>query len=103
LVKFVEETPGNEQRKNFGFPRARCHFQNVTRPVFIKHSAGNCAGCVKAQKVKLVACASDFVKPDDGFNRFALGEVIAESGKRAASVLDQMLCVKPVTKQIRRS
>ncbi len=78
FVELVEETPRDEQRENFGFPRARCHFQDVTRPIFGEHAGGNRAGGIEAKQIEFVAGAPDFVKPDDRFDRFALGEVVAE-------------------------
>ena len=92
----MEVTPRDEQREDFGFACAGRHFQNVTRPVFIEHSRGNRARGIEAKQVKLVACAFDFVKPNDGFNCFALGEVVIERRERTVGGFGQMFGFKPL-------
>ena len=88
FVKAVKEAPCDEERENLRFAGAGREFEDVTRPVLGEHAAGYCAGGVEADQIVFVASAADLMKPDDGFDRLALGEVVAERRKRVISVLD---------------
>ena len=78
LVELVEEAPRDQQRQNLGLARARRHLDHEARPVLVEHVGRHRAGGVEAQQVELVARAAHVVEPDDGLDRFALGEVVAE-------------------------
>ena len=102
FVELVEETPGDEQREDFRLARAGRHFQDVPRPVLREHAAGNCPGGIETEKVKLVPRPADLMEPDDRLHRLALGEIVAEGGKRTVRILEQVVALEPVMQQRKR-
>jgi hypothetical protein len=95
LVKLMKIAPSHQQRKHFGFACAGGHLDYESRPVLVEHIARYRARCIEAQEVELVACAAHVVEPNHSFDRFALGEVVAELALRAVRLLDQVIGLEP--------
>ena len=99
FVELVEEAPSDEEGEDFGFAGTGGHFHDVARPILGEHAAGHGAGGIEPDQVVFVAGTPDLEKPDHRLDRFALGEVVAESGKRAIGVLGEVFGVEPVAEQ----
>ena len=99
LVKFVEITPRDEQRQDFGFARAGRQLQNVARPVFIEHPRRHRAGRIEPEQIELVARLPDFMQPDNRLDGLALGKIIPERRARAVGVFGQVFVFKPPAQQ----
>ena len=95
----VKVTPSHQERKNLGFARARCQFQNISRPVFMEHTGRHRPRGVKAYEVELVPGLLNIIEPDDGFHGLPLGKIITECGKRTVRVLQKMLFLEPPAQQ----
>ena len=91
LVELVEEAPGDEQREHLRLAGAGRHLQR-------RSAASPRRTCRRTPRRKrrsaagrtCPARAAHVVEPDEGLDRFALGEVVAERRQRAVGLLDEV-------------
>ena len=102
LVELVEVAPRHQERQDLGLSGAGRHLQDVARPVLVEHVRRDGARGVEADQVVLVADLAHVEQPDDGFDRFALGEVVAELRLRAVRLLDQVIGLEPPAQKVAR-
>lgn len=95
----MEVAPGDEEGENLGFAGAGGHFDDEARPIFIEHIGGYGTGGVEAQEIELIAGGMDVVEPDDTFDGFALGEIVAELVLGGVGLFGEMGGFKPPGEQ----
>ncbi len=102
LIELVEIAPRDQERQDLGLAGAGRHFQDETRPRLVEHVRRDGARGVEADQVVLVADPSHVEQPDDRFDRFALGEIVAELRLRSVRLFDPMIGLEPPAQKVAR-
>ena len=95
----MKETPGDHQAQRLGFATAGGHLDHQAQPGFIEEIGGDFATGIEAQQVEFVGDAGYLQQVDDGFDRFTLGEEIAELFEVAVGIGQEMGFEKPPVQQ----
>src|SRR5581483_2696711 len=76
LVRLMKKAPCQGKAKNFGLAAPGGHFDDVSRPILVKHSGRDGAARVESHEIKFVFDLHHVVQIDDRLNRFTLCKVV---------------------------
>ena len=99
LVELVKIAPCQHQAQHLRLAGTRGHLHHKAAPRLVEHPRRNRPGAVKTHQVVLVLHTGRVIEIHNRFDRFLLGEKIAELGHAAVGLRHQVRRLKPPVEQ----